>query len=287
MNRAWLERRYQDFHGAPLRLDPPVGFNEHIVHRIIYERDPILRRMSDKIAVRTLIRDRVGTEFVVPLLGVWQTPRDIDWDALPDRFVLKPNHTSGPVALIHDKATCDRAQLSRDALLWLRHDYFDQSREWGYRGIPRRLLAEPLLVGPDGAAAAEAIVMTFGGRAVTIRIFTGAKGTSDRLDNWFDVTGKRLPFHSLKYAPGDYVLDPALAGRLARLAGQAAAGTRYVRVDFYLTDAGLKIGELTPYHGGGLTPWSHAGCDIVFGRLWRDPSEIDRIDDLSSEILAI
>ncbi len=286
LNRAWFKRRYLDYHGEPLRLDPPVGFNEHIVHRILYERDPIFRRMCDKIAVRAIIRERLGEDFAVPLLGQWADPREIDWEALPERFVLKPNHASGLVAIVHDKATCDNAALTRLAQGWLQRDYYDRSREWGYRGIPRRLVVEPLLVGADGGGAPEAVVLTFGGRAVAIRVLTGIKDTPSRRDNWFDCNGRRLPFHSRKYTLGDFELEPALARRLADAAGTVAEGCAHLRVDFYLTDAGLKIGELTPYHGAGQTPWSLPGCDRLFGRFWRDPSEIDRTPDLVAALHA-
>ena len=268
----------------PVRLHPPVSLNDHLVHRILYDRDPRLKLLCDKIAVRDIIRDRVGEEFVVPLLGVWSDPRDIEWDALPDRFVLKPNHSSGPVALVRSELERNPAKLMAEAAEWLRHDYFDESLEWGYRDLPRRITAEPLLVGPGGGEPAEAIVLTFHGKVAAIRIFTGAKGSAERCDNWFDRHSNRLNFHSLKYQLGDYVLDPAMAARLIAAAEKASAGFDHLRVDFYLTDDGLRIGELTPYLGAGLTPWSRPGCDNLFGQFWQNPDRIAQTRDMNKAI---
>jgi hypothetical protein len=284
LNRAKVVQRCEAFLGEPLAMDPPAGFNALIVHRLIYDRDPMLKRICDKIAVRGVIRERLGEDYVTPIIGCWDSPDEIPWHALPDRFVLKPSHTSGPVAIIREKSSCDFKALAEQAQEWLQHDYFDLSPEWGYRGIPRRVLAEPLLVGANGGGVPEANVMTFHGQTVAIRIYTGAKHSPDRLDNWFDVHGARLPFHSLKYRPGDFVLAPEMARRLAAVSAKAAAGFSHMRVDIYLTDQGLRIGELTPYHGAGQTKWSHPGCDRLFGRLWQDPALFGSIRDMGVAI---
>lgn len=272
--RSWHERHFQKQMNEPLRLDPPAGFNELIVHRLLYDRDPLLKRICDKVAVRDIIRERAGEEYLVPLLGVWSKPADIPWHALPDHFVLKPSHGSGYAAVVRQASDRDPAALAKQAREWLRHDYFDQSLEWGYRDVPRRILAEPLLVGPDNGQPVEAQAMTFGGKAAMIRVLTGVKATPDRSDNWFDTDGVKLSFHSLQIKRGDYQLDPKIARRLVAIAERVAVGFSQLRVDFYITKDGLRIGELTPYHGAGRNPWSAPGCNAYFGRLWRNPDQI-------------
>jgi len=285
LNRPWHAQRYREVLKQPLRLMPPVGFNDHIVHRILYDRDPLLKRVCDKVAVRDIIRERVGAEFLVPLLGMWSKPDDIPWRSLPEQFVLKASHGSGHVALVRQATDRDEAALTRQAQEWLRQDFFDQSREWGYGGVPRRILAEPLLTGDDGETPAEAQVMTFGGKAGLIRVLTGPKDTPGRRDNWFDARAVPQSFHSLQITPGDYRLAPALARRLVEVAERVSLGFRHLRVDFYVTKDGLRIGELTPYHGAGMVRWSEPGCDRLFGRFWQDPSSIDAITDLRQAIL--
>ena len=265
--RDEIERRHTGSNGLQIRLDPPVSFNERILHRIIYDRDPRLKIICDKLAVRDYIEKHAGSEFVVPILGVWKDPTEIAWDSLPQRFVLKPNHSSGPVALVRGIADKNPDLLIAKATEWLSYDYFDVSFEWGYQGIPRRLIAEPFLAGPDGSPPAEAQVLTFNGKAAVIRVLTGEKLSPDRRDNWFDVSGTRLPICT-DDTPGDFNLSREDIHLIIPVAEAVSDGFSHLRVDFYLTDTGPKIGELTPYHNAGSEMWSPPEWNEKLGRLW-------------------
>ncbi|RAI45133.1 ATP-grasp fold amidoligase family protein [Rhodoplanes roseus] len=267
--RRRLAACYEVQFGVAPHLDRPVGFNERILHRILFDRDPRLRIICDKHAAKAFILDRVGPDLVVPTLGLWRRPEDIDWDRLPERFVLKPTHTSGPVALVRDPAERMPVALVAAARQWLATDYFDVSLEWGYRGLPRRLIAEPLLLGPDGGAPVEALVFTFSGRARLIRLLRGRKGTAEERNAWFDATGRRLaipanlPDADIPLAENDRAAVVALAERLSQ-------GFSSLRVDVYLGAAGPMIGELTPYSNAGRLAWGSAEIDRMLGGLW-DP----------------
>lgn len=262
-----LCERFQEAFGRQPQLNPPVSFNEHILYRILFDRDPRLKIICDKLAVRDYIRTQVGPEFLVPLLGVWKKPSEIDWDGLPDRFAFKPNHLSGPVIIIHNSADKQPEYLMDKATEWLDCDYYDISMEWGYRGIPRRLLAEPLLLGPDGGRATEVQVFTFAGKAKLIRVLTGEKLTDSRRDQWFDVTGNRLPFRS-QIIPGEYVLTRSDVQILLLVAEKVSRTFSHLRVDFYLTDKGPLIGELTAYNQAGRQIFEPAEWDDKLGKLW-------------------
>lgn len=262
---------------ATLRLDPPVGFNDHIIHRLLYDRDPRLKIVCDKLAVRDMIRERLGASYLIPLLGAWNDASDIDWRSLPDRFVLKPTHSSGPIAMVRGSSELAPAKLGELAQEWLRHDYFDNSLEWGYRDLPRRLMAEALLHGPDGQAPVEAHVLTFGGQVALIRILTGTKSTPTRRNDWFDRKGARLDNFSGEVEQSGIIVSQRDIEAIVAASERAAAGFDHIRVDLYLTDAGVRVGELTPYHGAGLTVWRSAEHDEILGAAWRDPSQIDRI----------
>jgi TupA-like ATPgrasp len=264
-----LVRRHAMIHGAAPRLDPPITFNEHILHRILFDRDPRLKVLNDKLAVRDFIRARVGEAYVVPLLGVWSDPALVDWDQLRVPFVLKPNHSSGPIAYVRTEADLDRVRLTALARGWLAVDYFDTSMEWGYRNLPRRLLAEPLLRGPDGAALVEALVFTFHGRAAIVRVFVGVKGSDDRREASFDAQGVLLP-KMTSVPQSDVRIERDLFDRLTALAETLSAGFSQLRVDFHLTADGPMVCELTTYTGAGTMSWSHPEWDGVLGRMWAE-----------------
>jgi len=266
--RAELERRYLSIFGCLPSVDAPSGFNDWMLRRILYDRDPRLRTICDKLAMRDFVRERAGPDSVVPLLGIWTGPASIRWDSLPRRFVLKPNHSSGPIAIVRTEADRDPAALSAMAAKWLRHDFFDVNLEWGYRNLPRRLLAEPLLAGADGGPPVEAQVLTFQGKAALIRVIRGDKETPGRRENWFDVEGRALPVRT-RIAVGDYVLCANDARSVVALAERVAAGFSHLRVDCYITGDRPKIGELSAYMTGGRVQWKPPEWDKKLGRLWQ------------------
>jgi len=265
--RTELERRYRSVFGRTPCIDAPSGFNEWILHRTLYDRAPRLKVICNKLAAREFIREHGGPQFVVPLLGVWQDPAAIPWGDLPRQFVLKPNHSSGPGTLVHTEAERDPAALAAQAAEWLKHDFFDINFEWGYRNMPRRLLAEPLLTGADGGPLAEAQVFTFHGRASCIRVITGQKLTPSRRENWFDLEARDLRM-TARNPVGEYVLAAGDAKTVVELAERLASGFDQLRVDIFLTGDGPKVGELTPYHAAGVARWNPPEWDGKFGRLW-------------------
>jgi hypothetical protein len=265
--RRELIRRYAQWHGRAPMLYPPRSFNEHLLHRMLHDDDPRLRQISDKLRMREVVAEAVGPGLVVPLLGAWNTAEAVPWDSLPVPCVIKPSHSCGQVAVLHTAADRDPARLVPLARRWLATDYFDVSLERGYRDLPRRLLAEPLLRGPDGGPPAEAQVLAFGGRPALIRVMTGAKGTPTRRDNWFHPDGRRAALR-MNTTPGEYVLPRETAHRLCLLAARLAAGFAHLRVDFYLTESGPKVGELTPYMLGGSGRFVPRDWDDRLGLLW-------------------
>lgn len=277
MVRRWHIQRYSKAMAQSPRLAPPVTYSEHLLHRILYDRNPLLKIVSDKLAVRELIRARVGAVYLVPLLGTWDDPSEIAWSNLPASLVLKPNHASGLVSVIHDTRTLNRRAVEETARSWLRRDYFDLALEWGYRGLPRLILAEPLLKGPDGSIPAEVQVMTFHGKATLMRVLTGPKGRATRHANWFDTNGVEQALHSRNIPVGSYKLDRETARTLAELAGRTASGFSHLRVDIYLTDQGPKIGELTAYHASAITEWNDPRYNELLGRCWGNPDEAHRL----------
>jgi hypothetical protein len=278
--RREVLRRYENAFGRPARVDPPVTFNEHIIHRILYDRDPRLKIISDKLAVRDFIHDRVGAEHVVPVLGTWRRAEDILWDCLPETFVLKPNHSCGHIAFVSGPQDRDTGRLTEEARRWLRLDYFDASCEWGYRDLPRVLIAEPLLQSPDGGLLIEAQVFTFSGRAALIRMLFGRKWVPGRRDACFDVTGRRVAV-ATGLAPREYTLTDALRRRLIDIAERLSESFSSLRVDCYIMGSLIAVGELTPYTYAGLGKWNPPELDEMLGRLWRAAPDASFLPDFN------
>jgi hypothetical protein len=277
--RYYLPIIYRRTFGVSPRLNPPVSFNERILHRKIYDRDPRLRVVSDKLAVRGLIEERVGKECVVPLLGVWERPREIAWHILPEKFVLKPNHASGFFAIVDRSVGVNKEKLTADAETWLSYDWFERSLEWGYRGIPRRVLAEPFLYSSNGGAAPEAQVFTFSGKAALIYVLVGTRRSPERRGCWFDVTGRQVGIKIKRIPYAEFQLSDGDRQRMVEIAERVSQDFDHLRVDFFIATTGLKIGELTPYMHGGLVPWDPPELDEKLGKLWNPNYDLSIIPD--------
>lgn len=262
-------------------LETPRTLNELVTHRILHDRDPRLKLMCDKLTLRRLVEVTVGPEYVVPVLGQWKKAEQIDWKRLPRQFVLKPNNQSGPYRIVPNIHKADLLKLTAEASRWLQQDYFDRSLEWGYRGLRRRVIAEPLLKGPDGSALIEINAMTFSGNPCALQVLTGRKGSPQRCDAWYDQDGNRLSLKSdaptmeatltteqLAKVQGQFERYRAEITRIARSLGILFA---FVRVDIWITDDGLRVAELTPYPGGGRsTNYKSDDWDRRLGQMFFD-----------------
>ena len=277
-----LVQRHRAFFGTWPRLFPPVSFNEHILHRIIFDRDPRLKVICDKVAVRQFVQDKAGANYIVPLLGVYEHPKEIDWQTLPEKFVLKSSHASGQCKIVDRSLRPYKDELSALAEQWLIHDYFDVSLEWGYRGIPRRLLVEPYLQSPNGTQAVEIEIYTFAGRAALVNLILGMKDTPERRHAWFDATGRRVQI-DMGYPAADIVMQSDIFRSAVALAELVSADFSSLRVDMYLASDGLKIGELTPYTNGGTTNWNPRTLDELLGTLWKPNFDLSMIPDFAEQ----
>lgn len=271
-------RRYARTFGRQPNLAQPRLFTEYITHRIVYDRDPLLKLACDKLAVREYVGRTAGSQYVAPLLGAWRRVDRIDWLALPLPMVLKPNNQSGLYEIVRHLNDLDR--LKSACAAWLEQDYFDRSLEWGYRGLPRRILAEPLLRAPDGGSLIEVLAFTFHGQPLVLLAVTGDKRDKRRFCTAnLDARGGRLDLRGTAHVIEE-VLSPDQQRRfLAQVesareeilaaAARVGAAFPYVRVDFYITDQGLKIGELTPYPAGGRGRYSPPDWDARLGEMLR------------------
>ena len=133
-----------------LNLNNPKTFNEKLQWLKLNDRKPEYKNMVDKYEVRKYIADKIGEEYLIPLLGVWDKFEDIDFEQLPNQFVLKPNHTSGNVFICKDKSKINYEKLKKEVNSWLNRKYYWVHREWPYKNIKPRIICEKYLVDESG-----------------------------------------------------------------------------------------------------------------------------------------
>jgi hypothetical protein len=218
--------------------------------------------------VRDFIAERVGTEYLPGIYGVFDDPDQIDFAALPSAFVLKANHGCGWNELVRDKSSVDWSELKALAGSWLRQRYDQMGGEWWYGAIRPKLLIEELLPNEDGKPPKDYRFYVFGGRVAMVQV------EIDKFSNWrrnfYDPTWRRLPL-SVRYPQGEDVPPPRHFDAMLGLASRLGAQFEFVRVDLYDFADRIVIGELTHCPASGWVRFSEPAYDEWLGQLMKLP----------------
>lgn len=261
--------------GYEMNLDDPKTFNEKIMWTKLYYQNPLITICSDKFAVKDYVKETIGEGYYVPTIASWDDPDDIDFDALPDQFVLKVNWSSGYNIIVKDKSHLNipatRATLKR----WMqpdRNSYY-QYFNWGFKHAKPVVYAEEYLEQIDGQVY-DYKFFTFGGEVKALFIATDRSSKSVTFD-FFDRDFNYLPLtyghtrHADPLPP-----KPKNYEKMVELAEKLAKPFPFVRVDFYEVGDKIYLGEMTFYSGGGLLPFEPVEWDYKFGEWFKLPEKM-------------
>ncbi len=243
-----ITRRFVRDFGVCPRLDPPRYSVEWIVHRMMFDRDPRLPVVADKVGMRAYVRGVLGHDPTAPLLQVHDSADAIDWDALPAACVLKASHGSGWNIRLRDTARADRAAVTAQLQAWLGRSLWTERMEWAYRDIPPRVLVEPFLDRPGCARPDDICIYCFGGVPQYIRVNHHPRGAETR-SAAFDTALRPLALYA-EPATATFPEDIE-AAPLLDMAARLSTGFVYMRVDFMVAEGRAWLAELTQYPGGG------------------------------------
>ena len=265
-DKMYLHIKYYCRMGKRLNMKNPQTFNEKLQWLKQYGRRPIDTILSDKYAVKDYIAKTVGEEYVIPLLGVWDRVEDIDFDKLPNQFVLKCSHDSGGIVICRDKSNLDIEAARQKLTKGLSHNFYVYSREMAYRDIPRRIIAEEYREDHLTRELRDYKFFCFDGvpKALFIASDRQVAGEETKFD-FFDMDYNHLPFTNGH--PNAKVLPakPACFEEMKMLAAKLSKGIPHVRVDLYEADGHVYFGEMTYSHWGGMTPFVPEEWDYTFG----------------------
>jgi hypothetical protein len=264
----YLRLGYRAYFGEWPDYRNPKTFNEHVQEYMLRCRDPLLRIPADKIESRAYVAKHVGAGVLVPLIGVWDRAEDVPLSALPRPFVLKPTAASGLVHIVRTGDSVDEDELRATMRRWIRRDYSKLHREWAYQGLPRRLMAEVLLTDSKGGLPPDYKAYVIGGKVRFIQVDRGRFGHHTR--NVYDAQWEPLPARWTleKHSPDP---RPDCLDRMVSIAETLAAPFEFLRVDYYLVDGQLYIGELTNYPGAGFEKFIPANYSLHIGAFWPRP----------------
>lgn len=265
-DRDYLERKFEALMGTPLHLDAPQTFNEKLQWLKLYDRKPEYTRMVDKYRVREYITQKIGAEYLIPLLGVWDSPDEIDFAALPEQFVLKCNHNSGlGMCICKDKSTLDLRKVRRELRKGLRQDYYLPGREWPYKDVPRKIIAEKYMIDTEVNELRDYKFFCFRGKTKCFKV--DFDRFIDHRANYFDLDGNLLSFGEVVCPPKPkkHLVLPKNLDKMIALAENLSGDIPFLRVDFYNIQGRIYFGELTFSPASGMGRFIPEEWDTVLG----------------------
>lgn len=269
-DEAFLKKAFKCHMYKELNLDSPQTLNEKLQWLKLYNRKPEYTIMVDKYAVRKYIADTIGEEYLIPLLGVWDNPDDIDFDALPNQFVLKCNHNSGlGMCICKDKRKLDIEKVKDGLRKGLEQDYYLTGREWPYKNVKHRIIAEKYMTdSPNIDEFTDYKFYCFNGYVDCV-LTCIERSTGNPKFYFFDKDWKLLRYNKRgKAAPADFTLPkPENIDEMFRIAGELSREIPFVRVDLYNSCGKIYFGELTFFPDSGWDPNRLPEIDLYFGNL--------------------
>jgi len=258
--------RHKRSFGTYPNLLRPTTMNEKVLYRCLFDRRPIWTQLQDKHTVREYVRARIGDEALPRLCWVTTDPADIPLNDLPQQFVVKPNHGSGWVVFVPDKAQVNRLELVETCRGWLCQNYYYHLHERHYKPIVPCIMVEEWIDDGTGLPAEQCRFHVFGGRVEVISVMR--RGSPDtRYRRPADATGRWVNIR--RSDNGAQALDPpAHIATMINYAEALASGLDYIRVDLYDTPDKAYFGELTPTPGAGVVPFGSHEIDLCLGKLW-------------------
>ena len=263
-DKTALKIQYKNTFLEPLNLENPQTFNEKLQWLKLYNRKPEYTKMVDKYEAKQIAAEIIGQEHIIPTYGVWNSFDEINFDTLPDQFVLKCTHGSGDVVIIKDKSKMNMKSARERITQSLCTNYYKFSREWPYKDVKPRVIAEKYMEDEAGELK-DYKIYCFNGTAKLMMIasnrFRNKQTTFDYFDrefNWISMTWG-MPKSEQKPE------KPAKFETMMQLATKMSDGMPHVRIDFYEVDGQIYFGEFTFFDGGGFEKIKPEEMDRILG----------------------
>ena len=253
--------------GEKLDLVEPKKYNEKLQWLKLYDHNPLYSTIVDKFAVKEYVSKLIGQQYVIKTLGVWDKFDEIDFDTLPEQFVLKTTHGGGNtgVVICRDKNTFDIAAAEDKLNKSLKKDAYLVSREWPYKNVPRRIIAEEYMEDKKTGELRDYKFFCFDGEPKALFVASERQKRKEPCFDFFDTDYNHLDLrcsHPLADTPPE---KPESFKEMLELAHKLSSGFPHVRVDLYEINGKPYFGELTLYHWEGLMPFYPELWNDIFG----------------------
>lgn len=271
-SNLYVKYHYEYFSGEKLDLDNPKDFNAKIEWYKVFYRPKILNQLVDKYEVRSYVEEKIGAQYLNELYGVYNTPKDIDFDSLPNKFVIKANHTNGDNIIVKEKEKLDTKKIIKLLKKWQgKNQYYRKGQEWAYKDVKPKIIIEKFLKEKGKNTLVDYKFYCFNGKPKFIDVHI------DREDNHkqgcFDLEFNLLPFRKIKTykSISERIETPNNLEEMVNLSEVLADNLPFVRVDFYSVNGKTIFGEMTFYPADARDKFYPIEYNIIIGNYFKLP----------------
>lgn len=262
-DKVYLEHIYKKKFHKKFDLNNPKTFNEKLQYLKLYDRNPKYSEMADKAEVKKYVSQILGDEYIIPTIDVWEDFNNIDFDELPDKFVLKCTHDSGGVYICKDKSKINNRKLKLRFKLLLKRNFYYRYREYVYKDLKHRIIAEKYM----GDNLNDYKIFCFNGEPKIILVCSNRNG-SYKNTNFYDIDWNLMPFtrQNHKNSPNE-IEKPKKLDEMLNIAKRLSKGIPFVRIDLYNINEKIYFGEMTFIPSGGFEGFEPKEWDEKLGNM--------------------
>lgn len=266
-DKQYLKIKFWIKFGAKLNLNTPQTFNEKLQWLKLYNRKHIYISMVDKDVAKKYVGNIIGKKHIIQTLGIWNSPDDIDFSLLPKKFVLKLTHDSGTVIICKDKDKLDIESAKKKLGKGLKRNYYKIHREWPYRNVERKIIAEKLMEDNCSGELTDYKFFCFNGEPKIVLVCSERFSSNNMSKTWFDEEWNILPMSEGDYKTSADIPKPINFIKMKQFARQLSKKIPFIRVDFYEVNEKVFFSELTFFPGAGYERFSPEAWNKKLGNM--------------------
>ena len=281
-DKKYLEKKFNAITGLKLNLNNPKTFNEKLQWLKLYDRKKIYTKMVDKYEAKQYVKSIIGNQYIIPTIGVWNSFEEIDFDKLPDQFVLKCTHDSGGLVICNKKSEINIKEVEKKLNKSLNNNYYYKGREWPYKNIKPRIIAEKLMVDKnvienkfESSGLIDYKFYCFNGQPKFLYVGYANIVNDVKKDmlSFYDLNWKKAPFYRQDYEELNFnPVKPEKFNEMITIAKKLSKDVPFLRVDLYYIDGNIYFSELTFFPGSGYGIFSPSEWELKIGE-WIDLPE--------------
>lgn len=265
-DERYLKFLYFTFYKRKLDIYRPQRFTEKMQWLKLNYKTDIDSIVADKYLIKTYINEQVGDDIAIPTLGVYEKVTQIDFDKLPNKFIVKPTHTSGNFYICDKKSKKSIKEMKRLINKWLKRDYYWYFRETQYKYVKNRIIIEPYLNDGINESLIDYKFYCFNGTPNFVQVISDRKNGHYYINN-FDLNWKSIDVKQKKYIESDKVVQPVNFEKMISIASILSRKYPFTRVDLYNINGNIYFGEITLYPAGGFIFFESDNTDFDLGKM--------------------